>query len=518
MSLAWLPMRLHDLLDSPSIDASRTAVVDGERAWTYAELRHAAQALAQRLRAAGVVRGDRVVLRLPKSLEECAALFAPSLAGAVVVPLNPVLTAEQVQHVVQDAEAAALVTTRALRDGLAAVLTACPQLRVLCVDEPADAAAEAAWPASAVPTIGQDLAAILYTSGSTGRPKGVMLSHANLVAGTRIVRTYLGIHGGDRILSVLPFSFDYGLNQLLTVVEQGAQIVLLNFQLGDQIVRALARHRITGLAGVPTVWALLTRAAPSLPRTPLPDLRYITNSGGAVPEPTVRRLRELLPTTQVFLMYGLTEAFRSTFLPPDEVDRRPGSIGKAIPECEVFIVDAQGRRAAPGVHGTLVHRGPTVSLGYWRRPEDTARVLRPLPSRPVEEGGDILCWSGDLAWADEEGFLYFVGRQDAMIKSAGHRISPSEVEDVVMRCGSFRQVAAIGLPDEWVGQRVHVVAVAADVPVATEAVLAEVARQLPRHMVPGAIELVDALPLTPHGKVDYRALVAQRSGAGAAAR
>jgi acyl-CoA ligase (AMP-forming) (exosortase A-associated) len=506
----FAPVRLHELLDSPHIDAAACAVVDGSRRWSYAEFRVQVQQLAWRLRAAGVDRGDRVALLLPKSLEECAALFAPSRVDAVVVPLNPVLKPAQVGHVLADSEARVLVTRRELLAPLADVLAARPGLQVLCVDD--EVAPDASAPElPAAVNIAADLAAILYTSGSTGTPKGVMLTHGNLTAGTRIVRTYLGIHRDDRILSVLPFSFDYGLNQLLTVVEQGAQIVLLSFQLGDQIVRQLSEHRITGLAGVPTVWAILTKAAPSLTRTPLPHLRYITNSGGAVPEATVRRLRELLPSTRIFLMYGLTEAFRSTFLPPEEVDRRPTSIGKAIPECEVFIVTADGRRAAPGEQGTLVHRGPTVSMGYWRRPEDTARVLRPNPLRPATEGGETVCYSGDLAYTDHEGFIYFVGRQDAMIKSAGFRISPSEVEDVLMRSGVFRQVAVIGLPDEWVGQRVVAVAVAAvEPPPALDAVLADVARQLPAHMVPARIELVPELPVTPNGKVDVKALVAQR--------
>jgi acyl-CoA synthetase (AMP-forming)/AMP-acid ligase II len=210
-------------------------------------------------------------------------------------------------------------------------------------------------------------------------------------------------------------------------------------------------------------------------------------------------------------MYGLTEAFRSTYLPPEEIDRRPGSIGKAIPECEVFPVTDDGRRAAPGEPGILVHRGPTVSLGYWNRPDDTARVLRRNPLRPADLGGDIVCWSGDRVVEDEEGYLYFVGRDDAMIKSSGYRISPTEVEEALMATKSFRQVAVIGLPDEWVGQRVHAVAVADLTPVDTAAVLRAAAESLPPYMVPRSIELVDTLPYTPNGKVDYKRLAAERS-------
>jgi acyl-CoA ligase (AMP-forming) (exosortase A-associated) len=507
--IAWPrePRLLHDLLGRAEGDDARTAVIDGERSVSYAALRRDVERIASAIAAAGAGRGDRVCILLPKGIAECAAIFAASRAGCVVVPVNPVLRPHQVRHIVEDCGARVLISAQALAAAVGEALEGLGDVALLRVEQMADEAA----PVADVPAIGRDLAAILYTSGSTGRPKGVMLSHDNLIAGTRIVRSYLGITAADRILSLLPFSFDYGLNQLLTAMEQRATLVLGSFQLGDEIVRLLAHHRITGLAGVPTIWAILTRAAPSLRRTALPELRYITNSGGAVPEATTRQLRKLLPDTSIYLMYGLTEAFRSTFLPPDQVDHRPTSIGKAIPECEVFPLTADGRRARPGEPGILVHRGPTVSMGYWRRPEDTARVLRPNPLRAADEGSDIVCWSGDLVTEDDEGFLYFVGRQDAMIKSAGYRISPTEVEEVLMASGSLRQVAVIGIPDPWVGQKVIAVGVAAAAETDVAAVLAAAREKLPGHMVPARIELVDALPVTPNGKVDSKALVAERS-------
>jgi acyl-CoA ligase (AMP-forming) (exosortase A-associated) len=501
------PVLLHDLLAGPKGDLSRTAMIEGNRRWSWREFFVEIDVLAERLIAAGIQRGDRVAILLPKSLEECAAFFAISRADGVAVPINPVLRDQQVRHILLDCEARALISNEVELSRFAEGLAGLDALSIINVSEAVDNRPFALPPAR---NIAQDLAAILYTSGSTGTPKGVMLSHQNLIAGTRIVRSYLGITSDDRILSILPFSFDYGLNQLLTVVEQGATIVLFSFQLGDQIVRALAEHAITGLAGVPTIWAILTKASPSLARTGLPHLRYITNSGGAVPEPTVRRLRTLLPQTQIFLMYGLTEAFRSTFLDPAEVDKRPTSIGKAIPECEVFPVTEDGRRAKPGEHGILIHRGPTVSLGYWRRPEATAQALRPNPLRDICEGGETICWSGDLAYEDADGYLYFVGRADAMIKSAGYRISPTEVEAALMASGQLRQVAAIGLPDEWLGQKLHAVGIgigAAD----PEAILRHAASILPIYMVPARIDLVEALPVTPNGKVDYKSLVAERT-------
>jgi acyl-CoA synthetase (AMP-forming)/AMP-acid ligase II len=328
-----------------------------------------------------------------------------------------------------------------------------------------------------------------------------MISHTNLLAGSRIVGTYLGLREDERILSVLPFGFDYGLNQLVTSVEKGATVVILSFRFGDEIVRAMEKERITGLAGVPTLWALLTQAAPSLPNTRLPHLRYLTNSGGAVPLATLRRIRDLLPHARFFLMYGLTEAFRSTYLPPEEIDRRPGSIGKAIPETELHVVDDNGEPCRSGETGTLVHRGPTVALGYWNRPEETARVFR-------KDG----VWSGDLVRRDEAGYFHFVGRDDAMIKSSGYRISPSEVEEVLMSTGLLAAVAAIGVPDAVAGERVHAVAVAAAGATRDpEKVLARCAAELPAHMVPREIEYVDELPLSTNGKVDYKRLRAERA-------
>lgn len=503
------PRLLHDLLGPSASDDQRIAIVEGKRALTFAELYAAVENLAGRLASAGIERGDRVAVLLEKSCDEVAAILASSRAGGVVVPINPVLRPRQIAHILRDSGARAIITDAPRQASLELDTADAPRPTVLLTD-----GTRAPTPAPPAHGIAADLAAILYTSGSTGLPKGVMLSHANLIAGTRIVRTYLSITGEDRILSILPFSFDYGLNQLLTALEQRATLVLGSFKLGDELVSLLAEHRVTGLAGVPTMWAVLTRAAPSLKRTALPHLRYITNSGGAVPEATVRALRTALPDTKIFLMYGLTEAFRSTYLPPEEVDHRPTSIGKAIPECEVFPVTADGRRAKPGEPGVLVHRGPTVSLGYWRRPEDTARVLRPNPFVPAAEGPDTVCWSGDVVTMDDEGYLYFVGRQDAMIKSAGYRISPTEVEDVLMSSSVLRQVAVIGLPDPWIGQKIVAVAVATEPQDIATARMIETAREkLPHHMVPTRFDFVEALPTTPNGKVDYTTLRAERASA-----
>lgn len=504
------PTLLHHLL-SAHADSGRPALIHADTQLDYRAMHGGVNRFATALVAAGLKRGERVAIFLPRGIEEALSIFAVSRAMGVFVPINALLRGQQISHIIADCTARFVITDRNLAPMVTECIAGIAGTEVLVVEDMAQA--ELHEPLSET-NIGEDLAAILYTSGSTGRPKGVMLSHRNLLAGARIVRTYLGITPSERILSVLPFSFDYGLNQLLTAVEQGALTVILTFRFGDDIVRALRDHRITALAGVPTIWAILTKASPLLAKTDLPHLRYITNSGGAVPSQTVANLRKALPHTTVFLMYGLTEAFRSTFLPPEELDRRPTSIGKAIPECEIFIVKEDGSRAAPGEPGILVHRGPTVSLGYWNRPEETAKVLRQNPLRPKDQGGEIVCFSGDLAVEDEDGFFSFIGRNDAMIKSSGYRISPTEVEEAIMASGRFRQVAVIGLPDDFAGQKVHAVAIPLEAGVDTASILQAVSASLAAYMVPRELEVVNTLPVTPNGKVDYRELVRERTNNG----
>jgi len=328
------------------------------------------------------------------------------------------------------------------------------------------------------------------------------------MAGSRIVSTYLEITEAERILAVLPFSFDAGMNQLMTAFEKGGTLVLINFTFAREIVHVLLKERITGLAGVPTLWSLLAQPNSTLSKRSLPHLRYITNTGGTMPQAVLKVLRAALPNTKIFLMYGLTEAFRSTYLPPEELDRRPTSMGKAIPDTEILVLNEKGQLCAPGEIGELVHRGPTVSLGYWNRPEDTARALRPNPLLPAEMGDcERVCYSGDLVKMDEDGFLYFVGRRDTMIKSSGFRISPTEVEEVLFQTGKVRGAAVIGIPDDVLGQSIKAFVVPRDgESLDTEALLGHCAEKMPRYMVPKLIEVLSELPKTSSGKVDYPAL------------
>ncbi len=519
---------LHHLLENTvSAAPSKEAIVDlvgGRRSFDYAALHAMATNCATVLQELGIERRDRVAIYLPKSAEEAAAIFAPSYVDGVFVSVNALLLGHQVAHILADCGVKYLITSKKDWKRIWEDVEKVDSLRGLLLidgqdDELPSEVIPAVWgimhpngrrfrPAVA---IGEDLAGILYTSGSTGKPRGVMLSHRNLLAGSRIVSTYLEISASERILSVVPFSFDYGLNQLLTSVQFGATVVLLQFKFPYEIVRALKDEDITGFAGVPLIWAGLVHHASGLKDTRLPKLRYITNTGGMVPTATVKALRKLLPTTQVFLMYGLTEAFRSTYLPPSEVDRRPGSIGRAIPETEIVVINSEGKPCKPGEPGILIHRGPTVSLGYWGKPELTREVIRPHPYIPAEQGGGMVCYSGDLVKTDEDSFIYFIARADGQIKSQGYRISPAEVEEVLMEGGELSQAAVIGLPAAEAGEHVHAIVVPAVAgQLKADEVLRRCAQKLPSYMVPKSVEVVDTLPKTPNGKIDYKLLRAER--------
>jgi acyl-CoA ligase (AMP-forming) (exosortase A-associated) len=512
----------HMLRTSVSRSPSKEALVHGEQRLSYEEVWSRVRGLASGLRDASLQRGERVGVHLDPSIAQVVSIFGVSQAGGVFVPINTALFAEQVLHIANDCKISALIISATKLESLLQVLPRMESLRFLVVVSVGEVSAEAPLPlhdfdAMTSSPCGQsfkdwgiekDLAGILYTSGSTGKPKGVMLSHANVMAGATIVSTYLGINSADRILAVLPFTFDAGLNQLTTAFQQGGTLVLINFVFASQIVELLQKEEITGLAGIPTVWSLLAQSSSTLYKNTPKALRYITNTGGAMPQNVLDVLRKALPTTRIFLMYGLTEAFRSTYLPPEELDHRPTSMGKAIPDTEILVINEHGQLCKPGEVGELVHRGPTVSLGYWGNPDATNRVLKPNPLLPPEAGDvERVCYSGDLVKMDEDGFLYFVGRRDAMIKSSGIRISPTEVEEVAFQSGKVRHAAAIGVPDPLLGQVVKIFVVPRDgQPVDANSVLAFCEEKMPRYMVPKFIEVLAELPKTSSGKVDYPAL------------
>lgn len=488
--------RLDELLGCGAPTA--TALVERDRRLTYAELEAQVSGVAAAL-SARVAPGDRVAVWLPKSIECVVLLFAIARAGAVMVPVNPVLKGQQVGHILADSGAALLVTHRARSAGLAD--PPCPVLLL-----------EADWPAmvSTAPARpdapgGDALAALLYTSGSTGRPKGVMVTHANLLTGARSVAAYLGTRADDRVLSVLPLSFDFGFSQATTAFLSGAAVVLLDYLTPRDVVLACARHGITQLAAVPPLWVQL--AAQDWPAGAGAQLRTLSNSGGRLPVPTVRALRALFPAARLHLMYGLTEAFRSTTLPPELADTHPTSIGRAIPHAEILVVRPDGSLAGDGEPGELVHCGPLVTRGYWQDPERTAERFRPAPA--ASKLGGMAVWSGDTVVRDADGLLTFVGRADETIKTMGTRVSPTEIEELAHQSGAVAEVIAFGVPDEVSGQRIRMVAVAApglDAAAAEAQLMAHFRREAAPFMHPAAIVWLDALARGANGKIDRTSL------------
>jgi acyl-CoA ligase (AMP-forming) (exosortase A-associated) len=509
----------HIVQERANSHPDEAAVTLRDTLWTRSELWRDTASVATGLLALGLRREDRVAVFLEKRLETVSTIFGTTAAGGVFVPVNPVLRPPQVAHILRDCDATVLVTSAPRLALLRPVLQECPALRhVILVDGPGTSEpgpptvhqwTEVMPPADHVaarPTTDQDLAAILYTSGSTGRPKGVVLSHRNLIVGAESVSSYLGNTADDVILAALPFSFDAGLSQLTTACSAGAHVVLMDYLLPRDVPRLCARHRVTGLTCVPPLWIQI--AEQEWPAEAISSLRYFANTGGRMPRTTLDRLRRIFPSARPFLMYGLTEAFRSTYLDPDQVDRRPDSIGKAIPNAEILVVRPDGSPAAPGEEGELVHRGPLVALGYWNDVDRTAERFRLVPGRDHPwRTPEMAVWSGDTVVTDEEGFLYFVGRRDEMIKTSGYRVSPTEIEEAAFSTGQVRDAVALGVEDDRLGQRILlVVSPAAGSQVDPDELLAALRRQLPTYMLPETVLVRDEIPRSPNGKYDRAGL------------
>jgi acyl-CoA ligase (AMP-forming) (exosortase A-associated) len=515
---------LHHLLEqSAAHDGHAPALTYKEDTVSYGELWNLTQQVAIGLGALGLSRDDRVGICLDKRIETVASILAASVAGGIFVPVNHILKPPQVGYILSDCEVRILVTSPDRLVLLRDELKACSSLEhVVLVDAPAELPAAGdgyfvhAWsdvvaerPAEAtalvVQSVDLDIAAILYTSGSTGKPKGVVLSHRNLIVGAESVSSYLENTSDDVILSALPLSFDAGFSQLTTAFAVGAHVILLNYLLPGDLAKLCAKHKVTGLTCVPPLWLQL--ADLDWPAEAVMSMRYFANTGGRMPKTTLDRLRTIFPKAAPYLMYGLTEAFRSTYLDPAQVDRRPDSIGKAIPNAEIIVVRPDGTRCDPGEPGELVHRGALVALGYWDDPVRTAERFKPAPGKlPGWRTPELAVWSGDTVVADEEGYLYFVGRRDEMIKTSGYRVSPTEVEEVAYDSGLVRDAVALGVEDIRLGQRIVLLATPAGEKLDPKELIAHMRRKLPLYMVPASVEVRGQLPRSPNGKFDRNLL------------
>jgi acyl-CoA ligase (AMP-forming) (exosortase A-associated) len=514
---------LHELVSVAAERAPESLALSHDKAaMDYARLQSGVRAFAAGLLSLGLQRSERVGIWLEKRIETVIASFGAPCAGAVFVPMNPLLKPEQVAFIAQDCNVRVLVTSPDRLQLMLPVLARCTDLRHIVLTESSpqvpplpDGIELHVWPQFMAnpPRQGHrvvdfDMAAILYTSGSTGRPKGVVLSHRNMVAGAKSVASYLDNCPDDSLLAALPLSFDAGFSQLTTGFHAGARVVLLNYLLPRDVLNALAREKITGLTAVPPLYIQLTQM--DWPAEVSLHLRYFANTGGRMPRETLEALRSRVPKAKPYLMYGLTEAFRSTYLPPEQVDLRPDSIGKAIPNAEILVLREDGSECAPDEPGELVHRGALVGQGYWNDAEKTAERYKLLPGRPA---GLMLpeyaVYSGDTVRRDAEGFLYFIGRRDEMIKTSGYRVSPTEVEEIVYATQMVSECVAFGVDHKALGQVIRVIAtpVAGSDTLDCDALLASCRQRMPAYMVPAGIEVLRGpLPRNPNGKIDRKLL------------
>lgn len=519
-------MQVEELLEaSARRDPQKIALVYGAARYTYQELDQQANRLAHSFQSAGIRRGDRVAVYLDNSPEAVVAIFAALKAGAVFLPINPTTKADKLNYILNNCRAAGLVMPSAKYPGLGQALESVPSLKAIWVVGSRDGIQppaafslislgsvlrDGALPAHSPPKtcIDIDLAALIYTSGSTGQPKGVMLTHLNIISAATSITTYLENVPSDRILNVLPLSFDYGLYQVLMAFKVGATVVLeRSFAYPHALLEVMLRERITGLPIVPTIAAILLQL--DLSSYAFPDLRYITNTAAALPTDHIRRLRELFPSVRIYSMYGLTECKRVSYLPPEQLDVRPTSVGRGMPNEEVYIVDENGDRVAPGVIGELVVRGSNVMKGYWELPEATDRMLKPGPLP-----GERVLHTGDLFWADEEGYLYFFGRKDDIIKSRGEKVSPREVEEVLYALPGVAEAAVIGVPDPILGEAIRAyVTMKVGSALTEQDVLRHCAARLENFMVPQGVAFVKDMPKTGSGKISKKIL---RESAGVA--
>jgi long-chain acyl-CoA synthetase len=504
------PVLLQGLLErSARRLADKAALVCEGHSYTYAQIDGMAHELARVLQERGVRRGDRVALFLDNGVETVAGIFATLKIGAVFMPVNPLTKTEKLAYLLNDARVSAFIAHAALKPVYEGALAQSRSVHTCIVvgdaGQPVSDGRTISYPPDATSgrmleepgTIDQDLASIIYTSGSTGDPKGVMLTHLNMVSAARSVSGYLGLEEDDVIICVLPLAFDYGLYQILMGFRVGATVVLeRSFSFPIKVLETMARECVTVFPGVPTVFSLLMNVK-TLSQYDLGALRKITNTAAALSEEHIRRLRALFPMAQLYSMYGLTECKRVTYLPPDQLDTRPTSVGRGMPNEEVWLVDELGHRLPNGSTGELVIRGSNVMRGYWEKPEETAKRLKPGPFP-----GEMVLYSGDIFRTDAEGYLFFVARKDDIIKSRGEKVSPREVENVLYSMDGVLEVAVVGVPDEVLGQAVKAYISLKPGHECTERdAIKYCLSRLESFMAPKYVVFVDALPKTDTGKI-----------------
>ena len=488
----------------------KTAVVSRERSITFSQLHDEALASAQCLRELGIQPGDRVGICMEKTLDQVSVILGVMFANAVLVPILPRLKGPNIRHIIDNSGMAAMVTDSE-RVGEVVEFAEITKLVI------GHGEVDESWPN--IPymrrflqsnpyfdRIGNDNAAIIYSSGSTGRPKGILISHRNLADGAEIVADYLGTTQHDRIGCVLSFNFDYGLNQIWQTIRKGATLYLHNLALPNDLFSLMSKEAITALPVMPVIITKMfdKRLKMATGTYDFSSLRYVCSTGGRLSEDMISDLRTTFASARIFSMFGLTEAFRSTYLDPDKLDLHPTSVGKSIPDCQVMVLDEQGEECAPNAVGELVHRGATVTKGYWRDPENTAKVFRSHPRFP----GETLVFSGDRVYRDVEGHLYFVARADDMIKTKGFRVSPTEVETEVVRHPEVIDAVAFAVPNIAVGEDVGCAYTTVSGKPLPEALLKQYLKaQLPTHMVPTHLLHFDGFPITGNaGKLDRKTI------------
>lgn len=507
------------LENSARLYDQKTALVFNHGSFSYKELEKAANSLSHALVKHGLKRQDRVIIYLPNTVETVVSLYATLKANGVFVIINPQVKAAKLGYIINDCQARAIITDK---QGIVALSSIIPDCRSLSTvistdnDIPGNLFPDSNKillystlennhpPDPPVKTcIDIDLASLVYTSGSTGDPKGVMLTHLNMLTAARSIIQYLDNNDQDIIIDVLPLSFDYGLYQILMSVMFGGTVILeKSFLYPSQILDTIKKYRVTGFPLVPTIASLLLTLR-NLKGSDFPYLRYMTNTGQVLPPSHISRLRNIFPDVKIFSMYGLTECKRVSYLPPDEIDRKPASVGRAIPNTEVYIVDEKGQEIKePFTTGQLVVRGSHVMRGYWGLPEKTADSLR-----PGKYPGERVLYTGDLFQMDEEGFLYFLGRRDDMFKSGGQFVSPREVENTLHSCDGVSEAAVIGIDDEILGQAVAAFIVnAQEKNISAEDIKKYCSEHLEKHLVPKYVYFCESLPRSSNGKVQKTAL------------